>query len=151
TTTSGTTVSSGATLQLQSVVSMNVGAEPLTIGGFGPFGNGALENISGNNTYAGLLTLTDNTLVSSDAGTLNLTNTGTITGATFNLTLTGAGNGKISSIVGTTTGGLIMSGTGIWTLAGANTYTGGTAINSGTLQLSGVGTLGNASNFVDIE
>jgi hypothetical protein len=55
-TAAGTTVSSGATLQLQGGIS--VGAEALTISGTGATGqNGALVNVSGTNSYGGLLTL----------------------------------------------------------------------------------------------
>jgi autotransporter-associated beta strand protein len=74
--------------------------------------------------------------ISSDAGRLNLTNAGTITGATFGLTLTGAGDGSIASIIGTTTGTLTKSGPGTWTLSGANTYTGVTTVSAGTLQFA---------------
>jgi autotransporter-associated beta strand protein len=41
--------------------------------------------------------------------------------------------------------GLAKSGTGIMTLSGANTYTGGTTVNAGTLALSGSGTLGSSA------
>jgi autotransporter-associated beta strand protein len=94
-------------------------------------------NVSGINNYAGLLTLGAATTISSDTGTLNLTNAGTITGATFGLTLTGSGSGSVSSNIGTTSGTLTKSGTGTWTLSGVNTYTGATTINSGTLLVNG--------------
>jgi fibronectin-binding autotransporter adhesin len=153
TTAGGTTVSSGATLQLQN--NITVGAEALTISGTGASGqNGALVNISGTNNYGGLLTLGAAATISSDSGTLNLTNGGTITGATFGLTLKGSSDGTISSIVGTTTGTLTKLGTGTWTLSGANTYTGTTTVGSsggadgGTLKLSGSGTISNATTTV---
>jgi len=40
---------------------------------------------------------------------------------------------------------IAKSGTGTLTLGGANTYSGGTSVNAGTLQLSGAGTLGAAT------
>jgi fibronectin-binding autotransporter adhesin len=141
TTAGGTTVSSGATLQLQG--NITVGAEALTISGTGASGqNGALVNVSGTNNYGGLLTLGAATTISSDSGTLNLTNAGIITGSGFGLTLTGSGSGSISSIIGTVTGSLTKSGSGTWTLSGANTYAGGTNINGGTLALGSSGALG---------
>jgi len=131
----GTNVYSGATLQLQN--NINIGNEALTLRGAGASGqNGALVNISGTNNYAGLLTLGATSTISSDSGTLNLTNLGTITGATFGLTLRGSGNGSVSSIIGTTSGTLTKSGTGTWTLTGANTFTGATTVNGGTLTLA---------------
>jgi fibronectin-binding autotransporter adhesin len=131
TTATGTTISSGATLQLQGGIT--VGNESLSLTGVGAStATGALENVSGNNTYGGLLTLTGATTISSDAGTLALTNTGTITGAN-GLTLGGAGNGSVASVIGTGAGTLTKAGTGTWTLTGLNTYTGATTIENGAL------------------
>lgn len=142
-----TTVSAGATLQIQGGIT--TANESLTLNGAGFVGaggvgiqNGALVNVSGNNNYAGLLTLGAASTISSDSGTLNLTNAGTITGATFGLTLTGAGDGRIDSILGTTTGTLTKSGTGTWALTAANTSTGLVTVENGTLQL-GNGTSGS--------
>jgi autotransporter-associated beta strand protein len=140
----GVTVASGATLQLQGGIT--VGNKPLTLSGTGFTGqNGALVNLSGTNTYGGLITLGSAAAISSDAGTLNLTNTGTITGSGLTLTLTGAGNGTLAGAIGTGTGGLIKSGVGTWTLSGANTYTGDTVITRGTLSITG--SLASTSNL----
>jgi autotransporter-associated beta strand protein len=146
TTAAGTTVSSGATLAIEGGIT--VGAEALTISGTGASGqNGALVNVNGTNNYGGLLTLGAASTISSDSGTLNLTNTGTITGATFGLTLTGSGNGTVSSIIGTTSGALTKAGSGTWTLSGANTYTGGTNINGGILALGSSGAIGSSGTI----
>jgi fibronectin-binding autotransporter adhesin len=146
----GTTVSNGATMQFQN--NITIGNEALNIRGTGAAGQtGALVNVSGTNTYGGLLTLAGNTTLSSDSGTLNLTNAGTITGATFGLTLAGAGNGSISSIIGTTSGSLTKSGTGTWTVSGANTFTGATTVNGGTLVLAnGSGSALGATSAVTV-
>ena len=147
TTAAGTTVSSGATLQLQGGITVG-SSETLNINGAGASGQtGALVNVSGTNTYAGLLTLAGATTISSDSGTLSLSNVGTITGATFTLTLGGASNGSISSIIGTTTGGLTKTGTGTWTLSGVNTYTGVTTLTGGVLSVGTIGNGGIAGNL----
>jgi autotransporter-associated beta strand protein len=148
--TSNVTVASGAALELQG--SISVDARPLTISGAGLTASpaGALRNVSGTNSYAGLVTLAANSTIQSDAGTLALTNAGTITGSGFTLTLAGSGNGSIASIIGTGAGSVIKNGTGKWTLSGANTYTGGTVINGGTIivgNASALGTTGNTLTF----
>ena len=133
TTAAGTTVSSGATLQIQN--NITVGGEALTVSGTGASGStGALENVSGTNTYGGAISLGANTTVASDAGSLALS--GGISGTGTNLTVTGSGSGSISNTIATTTGSVTKSGSGTWTLAGANTFSGGTTISAGTLQVS---------------
>jgi autotransporter-associated beta strand protein len=149
TTTNGTSVTSGATLQIQGGIT--VGAEALTLNGSGASGqNGALVNVSGTNNYGGLVTLGSASTISSDGGTLNLTNTGTITGATFGVTLTGAGNGSVSSVIGTTTGTLTKNGAGAWTLTGANTYTGGTTVNAGSLFINNTSGSGTGTGTITV-
>ncbi|HVU23864.1 MAG TPA: autotransporter-associated beta strand repeat-containing protein, partial [Opitutus sp.] len=143
-TSSGTTVSSGATLQLQGGIT--VGSEALNLSGAGYTGqNGALVNVSGTNTYGGLLTLGAAATISSDSGTLTLSNTGTISGSGNALTLTGSGNGSLAGIIGTNAGTLTKSGSGTWTLSGANTFTGSTSISGGTLTLANALALQNST------
>jgi autotransporter-associated beta strand protein len=81
------------------------------------------------------------------AGTIQASNNATMAAGTKTLTLNGAGNGVISGVIqnGTATGAVIKSGTGTWTLTGANTYTGATTISAGTLQLGNGGTAGSLS------
>jgi autotransporter-associated beta strand protein len=131
TTANGTTVSgTGAALELQGGIS--VGAEALTLNGTGVSSGGAVRNISGNNTYGGLLTLGSASRINSDSGTLTLANAGTVSGA-FALTVGGAGDTVLNSILGTSTGTLTKDGAGKLTLGGANTFTGLTTVSGGNL------------------
>lgn len=142
----GTTVSSGATLQIQN--NITVGNERLALSGSGAAGqNGALVNVSGTNVFGGAIVLGAASTIASDAGLLTLSSG--VTGNTFGLTLTGDGDGAINGIIGTTTGTLTKSGTGTWTLGGANSYTGATAINSGTLVIGAGGSI-HASSAIAV-
>jgi len=129
-TNAGTTVANLAALELQNGIS--VGAEALTLNGTGVSSGGALRNISGNNTYGGLLALGSASRINSDSGTLSLTNAGTVSGA-FALTVGGAGDTVLNSILGTSTGTLTKDGAGKFTMGGANTFTGLTTVSNGTL------------------
>jgi autotransporter-associated beta strand protein len=58
--------------------------------------------------------------------------------------LTTGGNGTSTTFSGTIdgSGGLVKSGSGTWTLSGANTYSGATAVNAGVLAISHASALG---------
>ncbi|MSR71897.1 MAG: PEP-CTERM sorting domain-containing protein [Opitutales bacterium] len=141
---SAVTVASGATLDLngQSVTNTN----SLTLSGTGvASAGGALVNTSGNAaTYAGLLTLGAATTINASSGSISLTNAGTITGSGFALTVDGASDTSIASVIGTGTGGITKTGNGTLTLSGTNTYTGATTVSAGKLKLGSAGALGSS-------
>jgi autotransporter-associated beta strand protein len=142
-------VASGGTLQL-------------SIGNATVFGSTATINLAGDGTYytasamettnsanfGGSVVLTTDATVSSNfsAGTLNLS--GTVTGSGRTLTVTGVGLSSIASL-NTGNGGLIKTGTGTLTLAGANSFTGTTDLRNGTVSLGHASSLdgGGQINF----
>jgi hypothetical protein len=107
-------------------------AEPLQLNGAGTLINSSSTNV----IYKGLISLGASSSIISNAGAIDISNTTTILGATFDLTLGGtATNCFVRSIIGTTTGGVIKVGSGDWTISGKNTYTGSTSVNAGTINL----------------
>ncbi|WP_245284737.1 autotransporter domain-containing protein [Bradyrhizobium sp. th.b2] len=136
-------------------------------GGLIKVGTGTLT-LTGINTYTGGTTFSSGTLsVSGDAnlgdfsgrlifdgGTLEVSgagftssravqigsNGGTVQADTGSLALSG-----VIADLGGATGAVTKTGNGTLVLSGNNTYSGGTIINAGMLQLSGAGTLGAAS------
>jgi autotransporter-associated beta strand protein len=149
TTAGGTVIAAGAALELTTNSAggnLSISNEALTISGTGIGTNGALRNITGDNIYGGLITLGAASRINSDSGTLSITNTGTITGATFGLTIGGAGNVAVASIISNTSGSLTKDGAGTLFLTASNRFTGGTTINAGTIAISNNGAF--ASNNV---
>lgn len=145
TTAAGTTVSAGAALQLQGGIS--VGSEALTLNGGGISNDGALRSISGNNSYAGTITLASASRIYADAATLTLS--GGVVTSGFTTTFGGAGNIAETGII-SGTGGLVKNGNGTLTLSGADTFSGSTTINAGTLTAaagSGNAALGSTSSI----
>jgi len=145
----GTVVSYGAALDLNGF-SLST-AEALSLNGTGVSSGGALTNSSATSaTYSGLISLVSNAVsIVASSGDIILSNPGTITGS-VGLTLGGTSTGSsIASIIGTTSGTVTKTGTGTWILSGANTYTGKTSIQGGTLSVSSLGkvTGGTASNL----
>jgi len=118
-------------------------AEALTLSG--ALATGALQNTSSTAvSYTGLITLGAASTITSNYGDISITNGGNITGATFGLTVGGAGNGNLYSNLNTTSGTLTKNGVGVWTIyGGASTFTGLTTISAGTLKL---GSAGSGSN-----
>jgi autotransporter-associated beta strand protein len=135
----GTTIGSGATLQLQGGIL--IAGEALSLSGNGMAGQiGALVNVNGSNEFTGAITLAADATVGSESGQLTLS--GTVTGAGRTLTLSGAGGGSATGSIATTTGSVTKTGPGTWVLSGANTYSGGTNLNAGTLILNSSSALG---------
>jgi len=99
------------------------------------------------------------TIDSSGTGALTMNNTGSIayTGTNISptLTLTGTNTGAntLAGIIannGTGVTSVVKNGAGNWTLTGANTYTGGTTINNGLLEVTGNNSLGAAGSPVTV-
>ena len=132
-------IASGAALNLNGQTITNTNALTLN--------TGSLTNGSATPaTFPGLITLGGASSFVAGSGNLVLTNSGTITGSGLGLTLDGAATGSsIASIIGTGTGTVTKNGSGTWTLSGANTYTGVTTINAGTLTASGGSAIADAA------
>jgi fibronectin-binding autotransporter adhesin len=146
---SAVTVASGATLLLQNV--NNVNAASLTISGNGSSsGAGALAALNGV-SYLGTVNLAADATISSDLygsnTTLTLSNANAVTGTNKTLTVAGVDHTNITGIIATGSGGLTKLGTGTLTLGGANTFTGLTQVNRGTLSLNSASALGGGGNI----
>lgn len=141
TTAGGVTVASGAALQLQNNIA--VGTEALTLNGSGIAGDGVLRNLSGNNSWAGAVTLGSATMIASDSGTLTLG--GNVANGGYGLTVFGSGDVTASGVV-SGTGGLTKNGSGVLTLSGTNTYSGGSIINDGVVVINNAASLGHSNS-----
>jgi autotransporter-associated beta strand protein len=130
--TGSTTVDSGATLDITDGRNLS---NALTLTGTGSGGGGALESDgSGTATVSGPITLGGATTVEATAGTLKMS--GGVSGSGDSLTLDGSGSFTVSGAITTGSGGVTINSSGTTSLSGANTYTGLTTINAGTVDLS---------------
>ena len=144
----GVTTYIGSELQLQNDIT--IGAEALTLRGTGLANGGALRNLSGTNSYGGLITLADTSRINADAGqlTIDVASGSGITG-TYNLFLGGAGDLRVADPIATSTGTLTKDGSGTVTLGGVNTFTGSTTVENGTLAVNGSIIAGSAVTVKD--
>jgi autotransporter-associated beta strand protein len=97
------------------------------------------------------------TLDQSGTGTLTFTSDFTATGVgakTLTLQGSNSGDGVINGKIVDSSGGgatsLVKAGTGTWTLAGLNTYSGGTTLSAGLLQLKSTSALGSSSGSLTV-
>ena len=140
-----TTVSADATIKsdraandngagaTQTLGTLSIGGQTLTIDRGGNVGSGNTGITFGAVTLSGAPTFTVNAS--------SLLTLASVTGATQNIIINGAGDTTVSGAIATTSGSLTKSGNGILTLNGANTFTGGLTINAGTVSLGNTGAL----------
>lgn len=135
----GTSVANGAGLSLEGGV--QVLGESLSIRGAGVGSAGAIRNISGDNSWTGLITLTNSLRVTSNSGTLTL---GSASIAQRTFIMTGPGNITVEGDLTGTSGSVLVDNLanegiagGTMTLKGANVFTGTTTVTNGILNLEG--------------
>lgn len=138
------TVNDGAAFEIQGGINF---ARPLSVTGTGISNAGVIRNISGSNTLSGQVTLTGAARLNSDAGTLTLSAATAISATNQNLTLGGSGAMSISGIIATGSGTLTKENGGTVTLTASNTYTGGTNINDGAINIQNAGALGSSGTI----
>jgi fibronectin-binding autotransporter adhesin len=147
----------GGTLQMQGGISIT--KEGLTLSGNGFNGTqGALENLSGNNTWGastivgnavvntGIITLDGNARIGSTAGTLTIPTT--ISSANNGaLTISGAGNTTISGDIntGNSSATLTKIDSGTLTLSGNSFYAGNTNVQAGVVVVASNNALGSTA------
>lgn len=102
-------VASGGALKLAGNITASI--QPLTLNGNGISSCGALRNISGTNSFGGLLPLGSNARINSDSG------------SGLTLSIGGTGSTRINSVLGTGTGGLVKDGAGTRSSSRATTPT----------------------------
>ena len=125
----------------------------IRFGNSSAFGTGTLTLNSGTlssttttaRSFANAITIGGNVQIGNATQTGAITASGNITLGDAVRTLTIAGNGATLSGVISGTGGLAKSGTARLTLSGANTYSGATILNSGSLTLGASNVIGDSS------
>jgi autotransporter-associated beta strand protein len=135
-TTAGYT-SVGGALQIQGGITVT--GETLYPGGMGMNNDGALRNISGNNTWAGPVGVSSGR-INSDSGTLTITGNMDLYGS--GVTFGGAGTVSVSGIIKNAGPKVFKDGSGTLTLSGVNTWVSGFTIQDGVVSIA---TFNNAS------
>jgi autotransporter-associated beta strand protein len=136
TTAAGTSVASGAAIQIDGS-NLNVAEAITSLNGDGG-GTGALQNLGNNNTWSGAITLAGSAVINSDSGLLTI-GAGGINesgGSLKDLTFGGAGNVTVTGNITASAGDmrLFKDGAGTLTLSGSgNTFDGLTTVSNGTL------------------
>jgi fibronectin-binding autotransporter adhesin len=133
------------------IVVNNDGSNPYSISGTGSIGGATDLTKSGvgtitlatNNTYSGTTTINGGTVQIGNGGTAGSLGTGPVVNNS-NLTFNRSDAVSVANNI-SGTGVVQQSGTGVTTLTGTNTYSGGTSITSGTIQVAANEKLGDVA------
>lgn len=129
------TVENGASLTGSGT--FNFGTKAFTFNGAGVGGNGALRSVTGSQIFSGQVTLTGDTLLVAETGTLIRMQTAGLTSkGAVALTVESRGNSNFVA-AGPFTGitSLTKNGTGGMELSGTNSISGPVALNAGSLEI----------------
>ena len=146
----GTTVASGAALELEGGVTVD--SETLTINGTGISSGGALRSVSGDNSFNGLITLAASSrirTVSNSTLTLHPASGNALEGS-FTVTLAAGSNSTISVLQPIATSHITKDLAGTAILAAANTHTGSTTVSAGILNVQHDLALGSTNNGTSV-
>ncbi|TCH99805.1 hypothetical protein EJV46_03810 [Roseococcus sp. SYP-B2431] len=114
-------------------------------------GTGTLEQagtgttiLTGANTYSGATTISGGTLQVGNGGSEGSLGSGAVVNSSL-LTFNRSDDALVVANAISGSGGLRQAGSGVVTLSGANTYSGGTAIDAGILAIGDIGALGSGA------
>ena len=140
----GTQVTAGAALEI--ATGADTVKEPLIIYGTGISNGGALRCIT--NSSCGNVEVTSASRINADSGATLTLDEIWLSSGDASVTLGGAGNIVVSTVISIGAGTLTKDGTGILTVSGPNSCTGAMTIAAGTLKLAAEATM--ASSLFDI-
>lgn len=153
TTAGSTTVLAGAALRLSGGVTTT---EAISFAGNGVNNDGAIRSVSGNNTLAGLLTLSGPGRIHVDAGTLTLqgatlaSNIITVSSSVNTLNFSGAGTVVVNGRINSTAPAFTKDGSGLMIVNGDNAFTTATTVSNGILRIGHVNALGTAAGATTV-
>ncbi|MGJ7511463.1 autotransporter-associated beta strand repeat-containing protein [Variovorax sp. GT1P44] len=137
----------GGSFATEAATSLTLGGAVSGVGALTKTGTGTLR-LTADNSYAGSTTVSSGVLQIGAGGTTGTLGTGSVANAAslvFNRSNVLGVGAQISGV-----GSVAQSGSGTTVFTADNTYTGGTTIAAGTLQLGGGGTTGSVTgNIVD--
>jgi autotransporter-associated beta strand protein len=145
-TSAGTTVASGAQLQVYSSMTCN---QPLNLAGTGTSANGALRvSASANAVWTGAITLGNAAQINLDGGTTLALNGGIVGGHSLTLSGDAGSQGVVNGGLNTGAFAVTKGGAGTWTLTGTNTFSGALNVDTASTSANDGDLIINSSNSI---